>query len=71
MLIKRRVDRDWSGQPALVYAATVNLNDSPNYQAMRVIGHSDPKGESGKLFPDISGIDTALQLIDRIIVELP
>ncbi len=38
---------------------------------MRLLGHSDPEGASGKLFQDVSTVDTALQLVDRVTVELP
>ncbi len=68
---KEYTDRNFSGQPALIYAATLNLRESPSYQGMRLLGHSDPEGASGKLFQDVSTVDTALQLVDRVTVELP
>lgn len=68
---KSYAEKDFSGQPALVYAATVNLRQSSSYQVMRLLGHSDPTGAIGDLFTDTSTLDTALQIVERVLVELP
>ena len=56
-----------SAQPSLIYGVTINGNHKTYH--MNPIGHGDPKGESGKLFTDISQMDTALEIFDRIVIE--
>lgn len=59
-----------SCQPALVYEAIINLYDvKPEYK-MVPIGHSDPLGETGVLFSDLSTLTTALHIADSIIVRV-
>ncbi|MGI9294230.1 MAG: hypothetical protein ACR2PS_09630 [Pseudomonadales bacterium] len=60
-----------SGQPSLIYAAKVNLNDSNTHYIMAPIGHGHHSGADGKLYPDLSQLDTALQLVERVIVGVP
>ncbi|WP_442267492.1 DUF4405 domain-containing protein [Tenacibaculum sp. ZS6-P6] len=60
------------GQPAIVYAVTIDLKkirNSKNY-LFEVIGHSHHSGQTGELFTDLSNITTALDIIDRGIVKV-
>ncbi|TCI90197.1 DUF4405 domain-containing protein [Tenacibaculum sp. M341] len=60
------------GQPAIVYAVTVDLDKiraSKNY-LFEVIGHSHHSGKTGELFSDLSNITTALDIIERGIVKI-
>jgi len=57
-----------SCQPALVYEAIINLTDAKSRYKMVPIGHSDPLGETGALFSDLSTLTTALNIADSIIV---
>lgn len=60
------------GQPAIVYAVDVDLDKiktSKNY-LFEPIGHSHHSGKTGELFPDMSNITTALDIIDRGIVKV-
>lgn len=64
-----------SGQPSVIYAATIDL-DRAEHQGERShllspVGHGHHSGRDGRLYTDMPGIDTALQLIDRVIVDLP
>ncbi len=53
-----------SSQPSLIYAVTVNISDKTFY--LNPIGHGCPKGESGKLFTDISTLTTAKEIFKEI-----
>ena len=59
-----------SCQPALVYEAVINLNDLKSGYKMTPIGHSDPLGETGNLFSDLSTLTTALHIADSIVVRV-
>lgn len=62
---------EWgSGQPALVYAATVamaNLTSAGGgvYQ-LELIGHSSADGTDGRIREDLSGVTTARRIIEKI-----
>jgi hypothetical protein len=57
-----------SAQPSLVYAVVVNKEDKVFY--LNPIGHGDPKGETGKLFTDISSLTTAKDIFQNIKITL-
>jgi len=56
-----------SAQPSLIYSATVNDSDSIFY--LRLIGHGDPKGETGKLFSDTTTLTTAKNIFSSLKAE--
>lgn len=60
-----------SGQPALVYRAYVDFTQaelsSKNFEC---IGHSSPCGEDGAIYTDMKGIDSALSIIDSILLSV-
>ena len=56
-----------SGQPSLIYRAEVNLERPGRYE-MQLIGHAHPAGANGQLFSDLSGVTTALHLIEQAVV---
>lgn len=53
-----------SAQPSLIYAVSVVEGESDFY--LNPIGHGDPKGESGKLYTDISSISSAKDIIKSV-----
>lgn len=55
-----------SGQPALVYAVTVDLNNPIKEYYLNPIGHSHIGGQDGLLYTDLSKITTALQMVKSI-----
>lgn len=62
--------RHGSGQPALVYAAAVDLASGvPEFEAL-LVGHSSPDGSSGEIDPDLSGLTSALRIVSRITVRI-
>lgn len=59
-----------SGQPSVIYTAEVNLADSQKTYFMKAVGHGHYSGEDGALYTDMEGLDTALQLVKRVTVEI-
>lgn len=59
-----------SCQPALVYAATVNVLNSNTEFELKLIGHSHPSGKTGELFLDLSGFTTALEIAKKVTVKV-
>lgn len=57
-----------SAQPSIIYSVTINCSDSLFY--LNPIGHGDPKGESGKLFTDLSTLTTAKNIFSSIKVQI-
>lgn len=56
-----------SAQPSVVYAVTIS--DDMKEFSLNPIGHGDPKGESGKLYTDLSTLTTAKEIFKRIKIE--
>lgn len=59
-----------SGQPALVYAANVDLSTGAKSFEAVLIGHSSPDGTSGEISEDLSGITTARNIVKRITINI-
>ncbi|MBE9468953.1 MAG: hypothetical protein IMY72_11640 [Bacteroidetes bacterium] len=57
-----------SAQPSIIYGVAINNMDSTFY--LNPIGHGDPKGESGKLFTNISTLTSAKQIFSSIKVKM-
>jgi hypothetical protein len=59
------------GQPSLIYSAEVSSKDikDNNYKIMELIGHGHHSGKNGTLYKELSYIDTAKQIIDRVILK--
>ncbi len=62
--------KEGSGQPAVVYAAKVDLSFGKNVVEAELIGHSSPDGSSGKIDKDLSGLTTALHIVKRITIHI-
>lgn len=60
-----------SGQPSVVYAAEVNLDAPQPAYVLVPVGHGHHSGRDGELYRDMAGIDTALQLVERVVVDFP
>ena len=60
--------KEGSGQPAIVYAANVDLSKSEKSFEANLMGHSSPDGSSGEVNKDTSGLTTALHIVKRITV---
>lgn len=57
-----------SAQPSLVYSVDINPEESDFY--LNPIGHGDAKGESGKLFTDISSLSSAKEIFRTLKIEI-
>jgi hypothetical protein len=62
------VEKEGSGQPALVYAAEVDLTSGKKEFTAKLIGHSSPDGSNGDLTKDTSSLTTALHIVKSITV---
>jgi hypothetical protein len=56
-------------QPSVVYRAWIEPG-STRFALMTPIGHGHHAGADGRIDPDLSHITTALQIVDRIVVEV-
>lgn len=54
-----------SGQPAIIYAATINAADNKTYELVP-IGHSSPDGSDGNLYKDLSKLTTSKDIVSKI-----
>lgn len=59
-----------SGQPAVVYAATIDLDSEQTLWEAQIIGHSSPDGSDGKIDTDLSTLTSALNIIKKITLSL-
>ena len=56
------------GQPSVVYEATINMADGHNYYLMQLAGHGHHSAQNGTLYPNLSTLTTARQLVERIVI---
>jgi hypothetical protein len=62
-------DYQASSQPALVYSATVDQSQKNTVFFLEPIGHSHYSGLDGRLFPDLSTLTTAKQMVQKVSVK--
>jgi hypothetical protein len=58
-----------SCQPAVVYIASIDLNNPKEEYVMHIIGHSHYSGASGELFTDLETLTTALHIAEMITIR--
>ena len=59
-----------SGQPSLIYAATLDPASAHPYALLLPVGRGHHSGADGLLRPDFEGLDTALELLGPVVAEL-
>lgn len=59
-----------SAQPALVYAVTINPQDTINTYYLNPIGHSHYAGKNGRLYTNLASMTTALDIVKKVRVEM-
>jgi len=64
------MDYRTSAQPSLVYAVDVNMKEPMDIYYLNPIGHGSYNGSNGKLFTDLSGYTTALQIFNQISLNI-
>lgn len=59
-----------SGQPAVVYAARIDLTTGTRTFEAALLGHSSPDGANGAVAEDVSQLTSALRIVKQITVSL-
>ena len=59
-----------SCQPALVYKVEIDTESSQKEYELKVVGHGHHSGKNGDIFPDLSTITTALDIVGSIKVGI-
>ena len=62
--------KEGSGQPAVVYAATIDLDSPEKRYTASLIGHSSPDGSNGDIDADISTLSTATNIVKQITINI-
>ncbi|SFK25608.1 hypothetical protein SAMN05216357_10126 [Porphyromonadaceae bacterium KH3CP3RA] len=62
--------KEGSGQPAVVYAATIDLDLPEKEYTASLIGHSSPDGSNGDINTDISTLTTATKIVKQITINI-
>lgn len=59
------------GQPSVIYSTEIDLSKKGRKSyILEPVGHSHHSGKTGELYPDLSNITTALEIIDRVIITV-
>jgi hypothetical protein len=64
------VDYKTSSQPSVVYSAVIDFDNPDKSYELRPIGHGHYSGKDGKIYPDLSTLTTALEIVERVKVEI-
>ncbi len=59
------------GQPALVYATAVLNLKEPIIDKMQLLGRAHHSGSDGEIRTDLVNMSTALEMVERVLVEIP
>jgi len=59
-----------NGQPSVIYAATIDTAELEELYLMKPVGHGSYSGEDGRIYPDLSTLTTALNMLKRIVVHV-
>jgi hypothetical protein len=59
-----------SGQPAVVYAAMIDLDSNQKKYTATLIGHSNPDGSNGEIHANTSSLTSALNIIKEITINI-
>lgn len=58
-----------SGQPAVIYAASINMSSDRNEWQLTLIGHSSPDGSDGTIYKDTNTLTSALKIVEAITIS--
>ncbi len=58
-----------SGQPSVIWQGELLIGDTPASTSLKKIGHGQPAGTDGNIYPDLNGLDTALEIVAAIEVK--
>ncbi|MDO3384648.1 hypothetical protein QWI17_02225 [Gilvimarinus sp. SDUM040013] len=60
----------FSAQPSVIYRARVDLSKAETVTVMELVGHGHHSGNDGVIYKDVSNLTTALDIVDRVLVEV-
>lgn len=60
--------KEGSGQPAVVYAAEVDMTSGQKTFEAILTGHSSPDGSDGQITTNTSSLTTALEIVKKIVI---
>jgi hypothetical protein len=58
-----------NGQPSLIYTVLLDPDNKRDFADFQLIGHGSPSGSDGKIDSDLSGIDTAKDILRSVRIE--
>mgnify|MGYP001214327244 FL=1 len=58
-----------TAQPSLIYSGEVDLTGNNRYTILDLVGRGHHSGQHGEIINDLTGVTTAKQLVDRVIVD--
>lgn len=59
-----------SGQPAIVYSATIDLDSAQKQYTAEIRGHSSPDGSGGEIYTDMSSLTSAMNIVKEITINI-
>ena len=62
--------KEGSGQPAVVYAADIDLTSGVTSYVASLIGHSSSDGSNGQVYTDTSTLTSALKIVEQITITI-
>ncbi len=64
-------NNDWAGQPSIIYSADISCIEKGQSVSLSLVGHGGSLDENPGLYTDLTGIDSAAEMIEaiKIIVE--
>ena len=65
----KKADTGVNGQPSLVYEACFVFGN-PETLTLKPVGHGSPDGSSGEVVPSLEGFTTALEIAEKITLEV-
>ncbi len=65
----KKADTGVNGQPSLVYEACFVFGN-PETLTLKPVGHGSPDGSSGEVVPSLEGFTTALEIVEKITLEV-
>lgn len=60
----------YSAQPSVIYETEINFDEPNKLFVMELIGRGHHSGQDGEVHLDLFGMTSALQLVDRVLVEV-
>ena len=69
--IYHKDNSDWVGQPSIIYTVEIPAVPEPGVFSMQPVGHGGLIADAPRIYGDLSGIDSALEIVAGIEVSFP